>query len=357
MRLILEGVTDDVQAAIILIALRMKRETDEENTGVLKALLDGVSKVSLSVERLCVLADPFNGCVRGLPAGPFVPAVLAACGIPSLTHGALSVGPKFGLSHRHVLEAAGVACESSTTTVKETLEDPNVNWAYLDQSVGVPELAALTTLRRRIVKRPCLTTLESGVTPFSASHYTHLVTGFVHKAYPPVYKLMANVAGFDGTTLAKGVEGSIVPTLTHESRVYQWSDSGGDSDAVVQPSAFGVHTDQRCVPLPSLTSETGTGEATASEATASEKRLTESQLAALAGHTAGLGIAALHGEPGVMLDSIKLSASVAVAGVCAGEQGLTIGQCLDRAARDVEHALTTGAAADRFMAAVNLSRA
>ena len=39
MRLILDGEVDPVQAAIFLIALRMKRETRDENRGVLQALL------------------------------------------------------------------------------------------------------------------------------------------------------------------------------------------------------------------------------------------------------------------------------------------------------------------------------
>ena len=40
MRYILEGKIDPVQAAIFLIALRMKRETDEENLGVYEGIRD-----------------------------------------------------------------------------------------------------------------------------------------------------------------------------------------------------------------------------------------------------------------------------------------------------------------------------
>ena len=308
MRLILEGEADDVQSAIILIALRMKRETDLENTGVLQALMEGIEPVALATERLCVLADPFNGFTRSLPAGPFVPAVLAACGTAALTHGALAVGPKFGLTHRHVLEAAGVPCLLSVGQAQARLNSSNIGWAYLDQSVGVPELAALTTLRRRIVKRPCLTTLESGVTPMRAARYTHLVTGFVHKAYPPVYRLMAKVAGFDGTSVVKGVEGGIVPTLTHESRLFQWSAVQGDSEAIVNPGAMGVETQERCVPLPPDIADT-TG------------RHCESQLVSLAAHTATLGLDALNGQRGTMYDSIRLSSALALAGVNAGDSG------------------------------------
>ena len=40
MRAILEGDIDEVQAALFLIALRMKRETDDENIGVLDGIRD-----------------------------------------------------------------------------------------------------------------------------------------------------------------------------------------------------------------------------------------------------------------------------------------------------------------------------
>ena len=42
---ILSGAADPVQAAIFLIALRMKRETMDENRGVLDALLDDTNQI------------------------------------------------------------------------------------------------------------------------------------------------------------------------------------------------------------------------------------------------------------------------------------------------------------------------
>ena len=40
MRLVLEGLVDPVQAAVFLIGLRMKRETDDENKGILQGIRD-----------------------------------------------------------------------------------------------------------------------------------------------------------------------------------------------------------------------------------------------------------------------------------------------------------------------------
>ena len=40
MLLVLDGLVDPVQAAVFLIGLRVKRETEDENKGVLQAILD-----------------------------------------------------------------------------------------------------------------------------------------------------------------------------------------------------------------------------------------------------------------------------------------------------------------------------
>ena len=55
MRAVLDNAVDPVQAAVFLIALRMKRETDEENRGILDAIRDSSISVR-SLQRLQPLA-------------------------------------------------------------------------------------------------------------------------------------------------------------------------------------------------------------------------------------------------------------------------------------------------------------
>ena len=64
MRAILEGQVDPVQAGIFLIALRMKRETDEENIGILEALREAGETVTAGVDVLIDIADPYDGFTR-----------------------------------------------------------------------------------------------------------------------------------------------------------------------------------------------------------------------------------------------------------------------------------------------------
>src|SRR6266478_9254612 len=87
MSLVLNGKVEPIQAAVFLIALRMKRESDDENRGVLEALRKETRAATVAVNDLADLADPYDGFTRHLPASSFLPAVLASCGVPSVSHG------------------------------------------------------------------------------------------------------------------------------------------------------------------------------------------------------------------------------------------------------------------------------
>ncbi|MBT4922902.1 MAG: anthranilate phosphoribosyltransferase, partial [Candidatus Thioglobus sp.] len=105
MQAILRGEIDDVQSAIFLIALRMKRETMEENEGILAAILTESNKQEVSVEHLVDLGDPYSGYNRSIPISSFLPPLLAELGLPTVVHGLDSVSPKYGLTHRHINQA------------------------------------------------------------------------------------------------------------------------------------------------------------------------------------------------------------------------------------------------------------
>ncbi len=61
MSAVLNSEVDDVQSAIFLVALRMKRETMDENTGILKALVKVTSPQAAEVENLIDIGDPYSG--------------------------------------------------------------------------------------------------------------------------------------------------------------------------------------------------------------------------------------------------------------------------------------------------------
>ncbi|MFK8079638.1 MAG: anthranilate phosphoribosyltransferase [Granulosicoccus sp.] len=333
MRIILDGEADDVQAAIFLIALRMKRETDEELAGILQAINSGVRQVPLAVDHLVSIVDPYDGYLRGTPAAPFLPAVLAACGLNVLSHGVLSMGPKFGASHEQVLLAAGLALPQTLEKAATCLEAATCGWAYVSQSLLAPELAGLSQLRTRIVKRPCLTTLEVATNVFTPKLGSHLVTGFVHKPYPPVYAKLAAEGGFHSSIIVRGVEGGVVPSLTQASRYFTSKD--GDSLALTEldPLALGIQCEERAVPLP---------EHLKGDSVRSVKAPCNPFADELSRHAAIVGLAALDGEPGYTRNSLMYAAALILHARGAADS-------LSSAAERVCAVLDDGSAKARFL--------
>lgn len=250
MRLILDGEVDPVQAAIFLIALRMKRETDDENLGVLEAIRDATETVTAAVDEVVIISDPYDGYNRTLPASPFLPLVLAELGVPTLSEGVETVGPKYGLTHRQVLRAAGVAVDRTPTEAAARLADERIGWAYVDQSRFCPKLHALLDLRSKIVKRPAITTVEVLTGPVRGRQKTHLISGYVHKPYPRLYSLLARHMDFDSLLLVRGVEGGVIPSLRQAGRCVYYHDKGEEQGLDMNPVDLGIVQTVRAAPLP-----------------------------------------------------------------------------------------------------------
>ena len=294
MQAILDGAVDDVQAAIFFIALRMKRETDDENKGVLDALLQASSSTIADVDEVVSLADPYDGFNRNLLVAPFLPAVLAELGLPTVSHGLDSVGPKFGVTHRHVLQAAGIDVDLSVEQAAARLADPSLGWAYVDQRNFCPSLHKLVPLRQKVIKRQVLTTVEVLLKPIAGRSKTHFVTGYVHKPYPAKYAALARHAGFDSTLLVRGTEGGVIPSLRQPGKVFRYQDMGEEFGVDIDPADLGIQQSARAVPLPESVTRSSTGDDVACI----------SDTASAAAAAAEAGLAALKGTQGPAYDSL-----------------------------------------------------
>ena len=301
MRYILDAAVDPVQAAIFLIALRMKRETDEENRGVLQAIRDATHTVSANVDDVLDLADPYDGFTRTLPVSPFLPAVLAACGVACVTHGVERMGPKFGVTHRQVLRAAGVAVDLSVEEAAARLADPAIGWAYVDQKIFCPKLHRLTDFRTLIVKRPAITTVEVLANPIRGRRRTHLVTGYVHKPYPRIYALLARHAGFDSALLVRGVEGGVLPSLRSSGKAFYYRAGGEELPLDFTPADFAIEQSLRAAPLPA---------GLAREPEGGDDVALAIDVAAIAQAAADTGREALAGQPGPVRDGLVSAAAL-----------------------------------------------
>jgi anthranilate phosphoribosyltransferase len=300
MRLVLDGLVDPVQAGVFLIALRMKRETDDEICGVLDALRDATLQVTAPVDELIDIGDPYDGFTRTLPASPFLPALLAACGVAAVSHGVESMGPKYGVTHRQVLRAAGLPVDLEPQEAAARLADPGIGWAYVDQQVFCPKLYRLAALRTLIVKRPAITTAEVLAGPLRGRLKTHLVTGYVHKPYPRIYALLARHAGFDSALIVRGVEGSVIPLLSQTGKVFRYYDGGEETAVEFKPADVAIDQPMRAPKIPSAdVKEEGVDDDAAAFDAATVAKL-----------AAEAGMAALAGQPGPTRDSLIYGAAL-----------------------------------------------
>lgn len=330
MRAILDNQADPIQAGVFLIALRMKRETDDENIGVLDAIMEATQSATADADEVAVLADPYDGYNRSLTAAPFLPALLAACGLPTVATGVESMGPKYGATHKQILRAAGINVD--LTPAEAAARMSGAGWAYADQSRFAPRLYDLTALRTTIVKRPVLTTVEVLLAPVKGAKKTHFITGYVHKPYPRVYALLARHAGFDDALIIRGTEGGVIPSLRQDSRMYVVHDKGEERLVEIRPTDIGIEQEVRAPLIPGM-----------EEGSELESHIEAFDAAKVSSHAAEAGLAALNGRKGATYDSLVLGAAIML-------HGLNKADSFAAGADMARKALDSGAAKARFAA-------
>jgi len=332
MRLVLDARVDPVQAGVFLIALRMKRETDDENCGMLEAIRAATRRATAPVDEVLDIADPYDGYNRTLPASPFLAPLLAACGVAALSHGVESMGPKYGVTHRQVLRAAGLPVDLEPEAAAARLGDPGIGWAYVDQKAFCPKLYALAGLRSLIVKRPAITTAEVLAGPVRGRLKTHLLTGYVHKPYPRIYALLARHAGFDSALIVRGVEGGVIPGLRQPGKVFYYHDRGEEQSMEFAPADLGIDQPMRAPQIPAgLAREAGQDDEVAGTQ--------DNEAVARAAAEAGMG--ALAGAPGPTRESLVLGGALCL-------WHLKRRDSLESAARAVREVLDSGRASERL---------
>ncbi|WP_217125170.1 anthranilate phosphoribosyltransferase [Hydrogenophilus thiooxidans] len=317
----LSGVADPVQVAVFLIALRMKRETDEEFLGLLDGCLAETETVTAAVPMVAVLAEPFDGYNRSLPVTPFLPAVLAACGLPTLSIGVRDLGPKHGVTHHRVLALAGVAVDHSVSECAQQLTE--AGWSYCDQSRYAPSLYALLPIRNAMIKRSAITTVETVVAPVRGRERTCYLSGYVHPPYARIYTMLAKAAGFSEMVLVRGVEGGVVPSLRQEGSAIRYRNGSNEETLAIDPRAIGI---EQCVRAPQLPNRD-------EDVSETEVDQPEFDVDAAAEATLEQGIAALKGQKGAVWDALLLGGALALWGSgCApsfAEAAMRIRQALE----------------------------
>ena len=332
---ILNREVSDIRSAIFLIALRMKRETEDENLGVQDAMNENTSQITCALDNVINVADPYDGYTRNIPSSLYILPLLAELGFPAFSQGVESVGPKYGCTHHKILKLAGLDVLLSDKEVCDKLENKKIGWGYIDQSIFAPRLYGLKDLRSEIIKRPVITTIEVLANPIKAKN-THFVTGYVHKPYPPIYLMLARNAGFDSSIVIRGTEGGIVPSLRQKANAHFYLNKDKNDELIeIEPGKdLGINQTVRAVKIPDEFEKK----------TKLDKIEIKVDAKEIAKESLKLGMDALSGTAGPMRDCIALSTSIILQHV--SQQSIT--DCF----REINDVLDSGAALKRFKEAL-----
>ncbi len=213
--LILDKKVSKVRAGVFLIAARMKLETVPENIGYWRAMQNRVSPVTVDLDRLLQIADPFDGFQRTPYFGFYAIPVIAQLGLPVYGHSALPLPPKFGITFEQILQSHYGANEGEQRMA--LLE--KYRFSYLSTANTLPQLEALRSLRTEIVKRPMLATLEKILMPVKARQNI-LATTYFHKGYEIALTEIAKLSQFDKVIIGNGMEGTTLFGVHKEAKMF-----------------------------------------------------------------------------------------------------------------------------------------
>jgi anthranilate phosphoribosyltransferase len=187
----LSGEVDSALAAAVLIGQRMNLESYDEVRGYLDAVLAPDDLVAVKAPSLTHFGQPFDGAARYFRPTPFVAAVRAALGRPSVLHGVDQMPPKSGVTDEQILAALGAHTQLSRLQAASLIEQEKIGFAYVSQREYAPAAYRLRDLRVHIKKRPPWAATEKAQQLFTCPGADYMVIGYYHAGYEePLLRLM-----------------------------------------------------------------------------------------------------------------------------------------------------------------------
>lgn len=178
MSAILDGGVADLELGAILIAMRMKSESDSELRGFYHAIDARLNRLNApSGESMPVVLPTYNGARKEANLTALLALLLRKVGIPVLIHGFIEGNGR--ISTASVLRELGIFPVSSISRAQESLNTEGL--AFVPTGVLAPGLAELLSLRARLGVRNSGHTLVKMINPFESSALT--LVSFSHPDY------------------------------------------------------------------------------------------------------------------------------------------------------------------------------
>jgi len=208
----------DGARGLIASILRVRYETIDEYQGLLESMQDffelPFKKEIPAGDPIIQIADPFDGATRTYLITPLISQFLQKKNYRVINLVGDSSGPKYGNNMNDI------ALRLSSTFIKDNgdLANSKPEWGwYLHQRDLSPALQRWVTLRRAIIKRPFLATLERFVNPCQAQI---LIASAFHPNYGEKMQQIAQRAGFPGIIIIRnGMEGSTAFALLRPTKI------------------------------------------------------------------------------------------------------------------------------------------
>lgn len=183
----LDGGVPDLELGAILIALRMKCESNEEMLGFLAAADEHVSTLHSPTGHLRPIVIPsYNGARKNPNLTPLLAMLLQRFGIPVLVHGLLEGYGR--VTSGHIFRELGIMPCASATAAQQAIDSKGL--AFVPISAIAPGLAHLLSVRSSLGVRNSAHSLVKMLDPFRGAG---LILGAA--THPPYIDMMREVFG------------------------------------------------------------------------------------------------------------------------------------------------------------------
>lgn len=212
----LAGAVPDLQLGALLIALRIKGESEEEMLGFYQAMEEQVMRLQAPAERpMPVVIPTYNGARKQANLTPLLAMLLCKLGLPVLVHGVDEDPTR--ITSAEIFRALGVGAAQNQEQAQQQLDDGHLP-VFVPISVLCAPIDRQLALRWKMGVRNSSHTLAKLITPFAGQASLRL-SSVSHPEY--IQKVSSFFSQVDGRALlSQGTEGEVYANPLRSPPVY-----------------------------------------------------------------------------------------------------------------------------------------